>query len=351
MAFGDQNLHLQSPQAPVLVGPSGWQHPHWEGTIYPAGRAHGFHPLHYIAGKFDAVEVTQTFSTIHRPEVAKLWVNQVQRNPRFQFAVRMHKQFTHERNLDPVIAAAFCDAIRPLKTAGRLGALLLTFPWSFRFTAENRQYLIQLRRTFTEFPMVVEMRHSSWLCAEALGTLIDFRLGFANLDQPEHIKAMPPTSYLTSPIGYVRLHGKRRRDWYLDFAEDFPPAGKGYAYSPAELDAWQARVEELRQYSRQTFVFFTDSANGQSFWNALEMGKRFGLPKIGARRPVATADQKMPAAQKTAADHLTPNSSATPNPNAASNTAPNAASNTAPLLPFPEAEPARPRPLAWSAAS
>lgn len=272
-------LTLTPARTPVLVGPSGWNFPHWEGVIYPAGKPKGFHPLQFIAERFDAVEIPASFETYPRPEVVKLWLDKSACNPRFQFVARLHRQFTHERRLDIPSVEAFCAALRPLRRAKKLGAVLVTFPWSFRFTQENRDYFIQLRRAFAEFPLVAEMRHESWGCSEAVGTFIDYRVGFANIDQPDHIRAMGPASNLTSGIGYVRLHGKQRPDWYVDFEERLPSRGAGYKYSVAELDQWQARIQDVAAFADKSFVFFTNDAGGQSFWNAMEMNRRFATPK------------------------------------------------------------------------
>ena len=270
---------LTPASTPVLVGPSGWNFPQWEGVIYPAGKPKGFHPLQFVAERFDAAEIPATFESLPRPELAKLWLDKTAMNPRFQFVARLHRQFTHERRLEIPAVEAFCEGLRPLRRAKKLGAVLMTFPWSFRFTQENRDYFIQLRRAFAEFPLVAEMRHASWSCPEAIGTLIDYRVGFANIDQPEHVKGMPATSFLTSGTGYARLHGKHRPDWFVDFEERQPSRGSGYKYSAVELDGWQTRIQDVAAFADKTFVFFTNDAGGQSFWNALEMNRRFAMPK------------------------------------------------------------------------
>jgi uncharacterized protein YecE (DUF72 family) len=276
---------LMPASTPVLVGPSGWNFPHWEGVIYPSGKPKGFHPLQFIAERFDIAEIPSSFDSYPRPEVVKLWLDKSACNPRFQFVARLHRQFTHERRMDIPSVEAFCAALRPLRRAKKLGAVLMTFPWSFRFTQENRDYFIQLRRAFAEFPLVAEMRHESWGCPEAIGTFIDYRVGFANIDQPDHIRAMGPTAHLTSGIGYVRLHGKQRPDWYVDFEERQPSRGAGYKYSVAELDEWQTRIRDVAAFADKSFVFFTNDAGGHSFWNALEMNRRFATPK---RQPSRT---------------------------------------------------------------
>ena len=42
-----------------------------------------------------------------------------------------------------------------LAGAGKLGALLLQFPWSFKNTDEERVYLTKLLERFREYPLVV----------------------------------------------------------------------------------------------------------------------------------------------------------------------------------------------------
>jgi uncharacterized protein YecE (DUF72 family) len=47
--------------------------------------------------------------------------------------------------------------------AGRLGAVLIQFPSSFKNEPENREYLWGLQKRFQEYPLVVEVRHASWI--------------------------------------------------------------------------------------------------------------------------------------------------------------------------------------------
>ncbi len=126
-------------------------------------------------------------------------------NRNFQFTAKLNQQFTHKRLLTEIDAASFKEGLFPLLHANRLGALLMQFPWSYRFTEENVDFFIKLRRAFHEFPLVAEMRHNSWLTEEAQGIFLDYKVGFCNIDQPEYTRAMPPTALLTSNVGYVRF--------------------------------------------------------------------------------------------------------------------------------------------------
>src|SRR5438552_632500 len=148
-----QNLHC---------GTAGWSYAHWDGTVYPRTKTRGFHALEYLSHYFDAIELNTTFYQPIRPEIARLWAQKVSTNPKFLFTAKLHRSFTHERILSPSKVGAFREGLLPLLRSGKLGCVLMQFPWTFRYTEENREHLIQLRRAFHEFPLVAEMRHSSW---------------------------------------------------------------------------------------------------------------------------------------------------------------------------------------------
>jgi uncharacterized protein YecE (DUF72 family) len=262
----------------VRCGPAGWSHPHWNACVYPRPRRRGFHELEYLSDFFQTIEIDATFYRPLRPEIARLWLGMVSHNPDFIFTAKLHRRFTHDRVLDPVEVATFKEGLWPLLRAGRLGCLLMQFPWSYRFTEENRDFLIKLRRTFHEFPLVVEMRHDSWMYDEALGVFIDYRLGFCNIDQPRHTRAMPPTGFVTSRIGYVRLHGRTRPEWRHEWSDRPMPANGGnqYLYSPAELEEWSRRIESIRAQAGTAFVIANNDAGGKSLVNALQLQAMLG---------------------------------------------------------------------------
>ena len=218
-------------------------------------------------------------------------MKKVERNPRFQFTAKLHQQFTHQRILNDSEIAAFKEGLWPLLRSRKLGAVLMQFPWAFRFTAENRDFLIRLRRTFHEFPLIAEMRHSSWLAEEALGTFLDYRIGFCNIDQPEYTSAMPPTAYLTSGVGYVRLHGRNPKNAMGRFerrpdSADWQAARQrqhDYLYSEAELEEWGKRLDRINKFAEATFVIFNNDAAGKSVVNALQMQSLVGVQAAAPR--------------------------------------------------------------------
>lgn len=255
-----------------LVGTAGWAYPYWNGVVFPKSLRPGTHLLEIVSEHLNTVEINSTFYQHLKPEVAKLWIKKISANPRFLFTAKLHQRFTHGRFLEPLEIAEFKEGLKPLQRANRLGALLMQFPWSFRFTAENREFLIRLRRTFYEFPLAAEMRNASWLAEEAVGTFLDYKIGFCNIDQPEYSNAMPPTSYLTSGIGYVRLHGRNPGNTMGSFDRDaFRTRQHDYLYSAEELEQWKRRVETINRFAERTFVVFNNDSAGKSFVNALQM--------------------------------------------------------------------------------
>jgi len=271
----------------LFCGPSGWSYPHWSGIVYPKLKPRGFHALEDLANYFDAVEINTSFYQPVRPELASVWVRKVAHNPRFQFTVKLGRRFTHERSLAAVEIAQYKEGLRAFQRARKLGCVLMQFPWSFRYTEENRGHVIALRRAFYEFPLVAEMRHASWLHEEALGALMDYRIGFANIDQAAYTKGMPPASLLTSKIGYVRLHGRNPAHWEREFGRAAPAtAAHDYLYSRQELEEWKQRIENIQQHAAMTFVFANNDAGGKAVVNALELAQMLGDDRRLAPAPL-----------------------------------------------------------------
>jgi uncharacterized protein YecE (DUF72 family) len=274
----------------LYIGTAGWAYPHWNGIVYPRTHPAAQHPLETISKTFDVVEINSSFYQPLKSEVVMLWMKKVQGNPRFRFTAKLHQRFTHARILEDAEVEEFKDGLKPMLRAGKLGALLMQFPWSFRFTAENREFLIRLRRAFGEFPLVAEMRHNSWMAEEAIGTFLDYRIGFCNIDQPEYTRAMPATAFLTSSIGYVRLHGRNPNNALGAYDRTAARAKQhDYLYLEADLAEWSRRIERVGRYADSTFVIFNNDAHAKSVVNALQLqemiaGVRPAAPKELRRR-------------------------------------------------------------------
>jgi len=253
----------------ILVGPAGWSYADWEGIVYPHNKPRGFHEAAYLAQYFDTIEINTSFYNPPRAEVVQSWVEKVQHNPEFKFTAKLWKRFTHERNANLQDEKTFKKGMDPLLKSGRLGALLLQFPWSFKNTRENHEYLSGLFMQFMEYPLVVEVRHSSWNQPEVFDWLRGLGVGFCNVDQPVIGKSLPPTEQVTTPVGYVRLHGRNYEHWFT--SGEHPEERYNYLYTPEEIQSWSDRINNIGQNADVTFVITNNHFEGKAVANAFQL--------------------------------------------------------------------------------
>jgi uncharacterized protein YecE (DUF72 family) len=288
----NQSKSVQSND--IRVGTAGWSYKDWDGIFYPSGMSHRKqHPLEYLARFFDTTEINTSFYGPLKPEWAKLWCRKVAAvNRNFLFTAKLYRAFTHSPMavMEPTSAATIRptdeDEIRTregldaIAGEGRLGALLIQFPVSFKNTSLNREYLDRLLRQFIEYPRVVEVRHSSWNDAETLAAFTQKDVGLCNIDQPQLGRSLAPTEHVTGPIGYVRLHGRNYEQW---FDSDNRNDRYNYLYTERELAGWKERIESVAERAQTTYVITNNHFESKAGVNALELkamisGKRVLAP-------------------------------------------------------------------------
>ena len=257
------------PQNPILVGPAGWSYTDWDGIVYPRHKPRGFHQASYLAQFFDTIEINSSFYSPPRPEVVKGWVERIAFNPNFKFTAKLWKRFTHEFNANLQDEKTFKQGLAPLLSAGRLGALLIQLPWSFKNTPENHDYLSGLIMQFMEYPLAIEVRHSSWNKPEIFAWLGGQGVGFCNIDQPVIGPSLAPSARATAAVAYVRLHGRNYAHWFT--SNQSPAERYNYLYSPTELEPWAARIQNIARRAEVTFVIANNHFEGKAVVNALQL--------------------------------------------------------------------------------
>ena len=264
----------------VAFGTAGWSYADWAGRVFAPGERDG---LGILARVFDVAEVNSTYYRIPAPDVAHGWIRKVSHNPTFSFTVKLWRGFTHERQLGRKDVDAFLAAIRPLDEAGRLGGLLMQFPWKFQATAENRGLVERLGAAFSPFARIVEFRHASWDGEDNAAWLSAQGLGLCSIDQPLFAGSLGPAKRLCGEIAYVRLHGRNREAWFRsDATRD---ERYDYCYEWGELRPWARRIGGLAAQAGRVFVITNNHFQGQAVINALELKAQVTgeTPRIPAR--------------------------------------------------------------------
>jgi uncharacterized protein YecE (DUF72 family) len=255
----------------ILIGPAGWSYSDWSGIVYPSRRPPGFHQAAYLAEFFDTIEINTSFYNPLRPELAAQWLDRVAANPRFLFTAKLWQKFTHEEGATSADEKLVRGGFDVLQAARRFGAMLLQFPFSFHNTPENLARLRKILARFSDYPLVVEVRHSSWAQAEFYDFLHERHVGICNIDQPLIGRSIKPGERATSALGYVRLHGRREDTWFSNDPEMPSHERYNYLYSEHELLPWAGRIERIAEHTKTTFVVTNNHFEGKGVVNALQL--------------------------------------------------------------------------------
>jgi uncharacterized protein YecE (DUF72 family) len=302
------NENSTTSHVDIRVGPAGWSYPDWSGYVYPSPRPKGFHEATYLAQFFDTIEINTSFYSPMQPGHAHQWLERVAANPRFLFTAKLWQKFTHETIPSAANAAATGSiaanderAVRAgfdvLRNAGKLGAMLLQFPFSFHRTAETTVYLTALLQRFADYPLAVEVRHASWNDPEVFALLREHKAAFCNIDQPIIGKSLEPFDFAAAmanpasladvgsplsgnsrlaspaemPVGYIRLHGRRYDTWFSDDATIPAFERYNYLYSDKELKPWAGRVQAAAEQTPKVFAITNNHYLGKGVVNALQL--------------------------------------------------------------------------------
>ena len=294
--------HRDEKNVILRIGPAGWSYKDWEGIVYPKKKARGFDPLAYIAEYFDTIEINSTFYALPRISVTRSWVQRVEHNQDFRFTLKLWRIFTHERKGGAEEALLFRRSVEPLMRQGKLGAVLLQFPWSFKYNKENSAYVERLAGFLKGYPLVLEVRHASWDRETVFEFLASLGIGFCNIDQPLFSKSLGPTARISAPIGYVRLHGRNYSDWFRrDAGRD---ARYNHLYSPEELTPWVEKIRKIVRQAQATFVITNNHFQGKAVCNAFELRHRLENKKMRAPSQLLRAFKQLEDVCEPAMDSL-----------------------------------------------
>jgi uncharacterized protein YecE (DUF72 family) len=280
----------------LFIGTAGFSYKDWEGIVYPKDlKKRKIHPLEYLAQFINCCEINTSFYGHIRPAVGKSWCQKAAAvNPTFQFTAKLFQGFTHvargTKAASPFSLAVgqedeklAREGLDSIAEEGRLGAVLVQFPISFKNADDTRDYLFGLIEKFKAYPLVLEIRHESWNDPDILGRLAAEGVGFCNIDQPRLGKSLRGTEHVTAPVGYVRLHGRNYKEW---FQADNRNDRYNYLYKPKELEGWKDKIVDIAKRAEKTFVVANNHYKGQAAVNALELKSMLGHTKVKAPAPL-----------------------------------------------------------------
>ncbi len=251
-----------------LIGLGGWDHEVFDTCLYPRPGMSSQEKLAYYSRFFGVVEVRPTFwdDTITADD-AKEWLAAVAGAGTFLFVVKLHARFTHKKQFNAEATRNIRGILQLLEQHGRLGALLMQFPYAFTNTSTNRFHLARLAEIFRGFPVHVELRHDSWHQTSANGFLAENGLAPVSADLPRIRQFMPFSAAVTGDTAYLRLHGRNDKGWLLNGFD----ARYDYLYNARELQELKRRLEALDQRARRVMVICNNTTGGKAIVNALQL--------------------------------------------------------------------------------
>ncbi len=248
----------------ICVGTSGFKFPDWKGPFYPEGLKDKDW-LNYYGERFDCLEVNSTYYKLLHPATFFQMAKKVPDG--FRFTVKAYRSLTHEPEGNEADFGTFMASLEPLIEVGKFGCVLAQFPNSFHNTPGNRQYLSRFFEHFGNHPLIVEFRNREWARDEVFEYLRQHQVGWCVVDEPQFKSLMPPIAIATSPIGYVRFHGRNYQKWWKGDNK----TRYDYLYKPEELQEWVPKIKTLEQQTDIVYVFMNNCFAGQAAKNAADM--------------------------------------------------------------------------------
>jgi uncharacterized protein YecE (DUF72 family) len=312
----DRGSHGQG-KGVVRVGTASWTDPTLlKSGWYPKGANDAEARLRFYATQFPIVEVDATYYYLPREEQAGLWVDRTP--PDFVFNIKAFSLLTGhptlrkalpEDLLDEVapehrdkqrfyashlsadgqaeVWRRFRDALLPLDSAGKLGAVLLQYPEWFTARRSSREELRAVRDRLPGYQVCVEFRNASWLATDSdrkrtLDLLGDLNLPLVCVDMPQGFRSsIPPIAEAPSPdLSVVRFHGRDPKAWEKKtVSERFR-----YLYEEKELAEWVPKVDHLAESAHEVHILMNNCFRDQAVTNAAQLADLLS----GADVPVAS---------------------------------------------------------------
>ena len=162
---------------------------------------------------------------------------------------------------------AISEAVTPLMEANKFSGFLAQFPYSFKNTPQNRDYLLRTREYAGDLPLFVEFRNLTWDQPETYSLLQQNDINYVNVDEPKLRGLLSPQKIATGKFGYIRFHGRNSRDWW----NGTNLTRYNYLYSKTELDEWIILISQILAGTQKSYIFFNNHPQGKAVQNARDL--------------------------------------------------------------------------------
>ena len=223
----------------IRVGTSGYSYKEWKGSFYPEDLP-AAKMLEFYAGRFDTVEINNTFYRMPEAKMLDKWATQVP--DAFTFVLKAPQRITHRQKLtnSGEDVRYLFDVAATLGT--KLGPVLFQLPPFFRKESEKLRTFLQ--NLPPKCQVAFEFRHDSW-CDDAIYSILRERDVPICLSDTDEVTDPNSLVIPTASWGYLRL---RRTEYTADAIAD-----------------WVRRI--AKQPWREAYIFFKheDEARGPLF--------------------------------------------------------------------------------------
>jgi uncharacterized protein YecE (DUF72 family) len=247
--------------ARLHIGCTGWGYDDWKGGFYPAG-APASEYLQRYARVFGFTEVDSTYYRMPTTDLCRRWVKETPRD--FLFSVKVPGLITHEAKLSGTQRAMdeFLEAVEPIRSAGKLAAIVLQLPATIGFDATH----VDLQRTLAAIPrkvrVAVELRHDSWWRHETYTMLRAHGAALVwSLNQYTETPAQTTADFV-----YARFIGNRDLTRFNRIQRD----------GTQELKPWAERVLRLDDQIRDAYLAMNNHFMGFAPEAAAMMARLLG---------------------------------------------------------------------------
>ena len=291
----------------IEVGTAGWTDKSLiDSGWYPADASTPEKRLRYYAQQFPLVEVDSAYYALPAQQTAAAWAARTPAG--FTFNVKAFSLFTQHptpvralpadlraavgkagkdrvylKDVDPEVTGQvwdrFLTALEPLRSAGKLGAVLLQFPPWFPISRANKEYIAACAERAAPDRVCVEFRNYTWMTEDNQKETLEFLSGhdlpYVCLDMPQgYPSSIPPVLAATSDLAVVRMHGHSDKWESKDIQLRF-----GYRYRDEELVTWAGNVQRLAEGAAETHVVFNNCYRDYAQVNGQRLAELIGLSR------------------------------------------------------------------------